>query len=301
MIDASLRRLSTSLMFLFLFLFVVATKQHLMAGDKDMGGAPQGTPASASEGTKESGSEPEADPTRYKIFTNSVGMKMVLIPGGEFTMGSDTGGSDERPPHKVFVNAFYMGATEVTQGQWEALMGNNPSRFRGDPELPVEKISWEDAQEFVRKLNAKEGTDSYRLPTEAEWEYACRAGSEGKFSFGDSEEELDRYAWYKDTSVREAHPVAGKRPNSWGLYDMHGNVWEWVNDWYSKDYYKESPGANPKGPLSGVFRVLKGGSWENAEWHQRCAARYGSGPQVRSGHSGLRVVRSLRPSKEAKP
>ncbi len=203
-------------------------------------------------------------------FENSVGMEFVLIPAGEFMMGSPEGEGDydERPQHKVIITRpFYMQTTPVTQAQWKKVIGRkflrrtkNPSYFKGD-DLPVERVSWKDAQRFLEKLNQKEQKGRYRLPTEAEWEYACRAGSATKYSFGNDEGRLGEYAWYDKNSGGKTHPVGQKKPNAWGLYDMHGNVWEWCSDWYDKDYYRNSPSRNPKGPTNGRYRVLRGGSW----------------------------------------
>jgi formylglycine-generating enzyme required for sulfatase activity len=185
-----------------------------------------------------------------------------LIRPGKFTMGSSTGSKDEQPPHEVEITKpFYLGQYEVTQGQWKAVMRNNPSFFKdcGD-NCPVESVSWEDVQEFIRKLNQMEGGSNYRLPTEAEWEYACRAGSQTAYTFGDDPGRLGDYAWYDGNSNRRTRPVGERKPNAWGLYDMHGNVWEWVQDWYSKGYYIDSPRLNPQGPSSGQAKVLRGGS-----------------------------------------
>jgi len=156
-------------------------------------------------------------------------------------------------------------------------MGSNPSRFKGD-DRPVEGITWEDVQEFIRRLNAKEGTDKYRLPTEAEWEYACQAGSDGKWTFGSDEKHLGEYAWHKGNSVKETHPVGKKRANAWGLYDMHGNVYEWCQDRYNQVYYSGSPELDPEGPSSGEERVLRGGSWGEGPNDTRCAYRNKCGP-----------------------
>lgn len=208
------------------------------------------------------------------LITNSIGMKMVLIPAGEFMMGSENGYSDQKPVHRVRITkAFYLGATEVTQGQYEQVMGTNPSRFRGDPQRPVELVSWPDAMEFCRKLSQKENQE-YRLPTEAEWEYACRAGSSTKWCFGDDESLLVDYAWYKKNDNGSTHAVGQKRPNAWGLYDMHGNVWEWCADWYDKDYYAKSAPHDPvcsQPPGFPAGRVVRGGS---------CGAAMHSGPSA---------------------
>jgi formylglycine-generating enzyme required for sulfatase activity len=165
-----------------------------------------------------------------------------------------------------------MGTTEVTQGQWRKIMGNNPSCFKNcGNNCPVEYVSWDNCQEFIRKLNRKEGTNKYRLPTEAEWEYACRAGSKKRFCFCDSDLRLGDYAWYSNNSSSKTHSVAQKKPNAWGLYDMHGNVWEWCQDGYGK--YPLSHVTDPKGPSSGSFRVIRGGSWDDHARYVRSANR----------------------------
>jgi len=237
---------------------------------------------------------------RFKIgggpddFTNSIGMKFVLVPAGNFMMGSSIGQGDdeEHPRHKVeTTKPFYLGIYEVTQAQWRAVMDGNPSDFKGD-DRPVEKVYWSDIQEFIRRLNAKEGTDKYRLPTEAEWEYACRAGSEKFYCFGDEKGRLDEYAWYRGNSGKQTHPVGQKKPNAWGLYDMHGNVWEWCADWYGKSYYRRSPASDPKGPGSGRNRVLRGGSWSSDARNCRSANRSGRYPDSRYDYDGFRLARN---------
>jgi formylglycine-generating enzyme required for sulfatase activity len=185
-------------------------------------------------------------------------MNFVRIPAGEFQMGSEND-SDEQPVHRVKISRdFEMGKCEVTQAQWQAVMGNNPSRFEGD-NLPVENVSWSDVQEFIKRLNQADSKYQYRLPTEAEWEYACRAGTTGDYA-GD----LDAMAWYEKNSGGKTHAVGQKQANAWGLYDMHGNVWEWCQDWYDSNYYRQSPGADPTGPTAGSARVFRGGSWDYA-------------------------------------
>jgi formylglycine-generating enzyme required for sulfatase activity len=217
---------------------------------------------------------------------NGVTMELVLIPAGSFTIGSNDGASDEKPPHPVTLSRpFYMGKYEVTQAQWQAVMGGNPSHFQGDDKLPVESVSWDDCQEFCKKLSAKSGK-AVRLPTEAEWEYACRAGSMGRFCFGDNDGGLGAYAWYTSNSDRKTHPVGQKKSNAWGLYDTHGNVWEWCADWYDK-----YPGS---GATSDFFRqkcrVLRGGGWGNGPFNCRSAYRSWCGPDLRSSLYGLRVA-----------
>ena len=242
-----------------------------------------------------------------KTITNSIGMKFVLIPAGNFTMGSQLspeqvarrfGGEaeffeDEHPPHPVEITKpFYLQTTEVSQGQWEKVMGNNPSRFKdcGD-DCPVEQVSWDDAQEFISKLNQLEGTNKYRLPTEAEWEYACKAKTETAYSFGDESDKLGEYAWFTDNSGGQTHPGGKKKPNAWGLYDMHGNVWEWCQDWYG-DYSSNSV-ADPKGPDKGENRVLRGGSWINGSWLLRSVSRNRNNPDGRGNFDGFRVAQDL--------
>ncbi len=183
-------------------------------------------------------------------FMNSIGMEFVLIPPGSFQMGcsseSEDCASDEKPRHEVEISqAFLLGKYEVTQAQWEAVMGNNPSWFEG-AKYPVENVSWNDVQEFIAKLLEKEGVQ-YRLPTEAEWEYAARAGSRTAYCFGDDKNQLRNYAWYDREDGM--HPVGKKMPNAWGLYDMHGNVWEWVQDWYGG--YSDGFERDPEGPRAG--------------------------------------------------
>ena len=229
-------------------------------------------------------------------ITNSVGIRLVLIPPGEFLMGSPAddrdASSDEEPQHNVRItNAFYLGVTEVTQAEYERVKGRNPSRFKGDPQRPVESLAWDDAEEFCRKLSEKEGV-TYRLPTEAEWEYACRAGTTTRYCFGDDEASLREYAWYDVNSDRTTHPVGEKKPNAWGLCDMHGNVWEWCADWYDGDYYASSAGSDPTGRVRGFDRVHRGGFFFNTAGCCRSAYRHRSSPRVRFHYLGFRVARS---------
>ncbi len=236
-----------------------------------------------------------------KTFTNSVGMEFVLIPAGEFMMGTKLlfQPKNETPRHKVIISeAFYMGKYEVTQEQWYKVMGNNPAHFKSErigmssQNHPVEKVSWDNAQEFIRKLNAKEGTNAYRLPTEAEWEYAARAGSETVYYFGDDADRLGEYAWYLGNAERKTHPAGQLKPNAWGLYDMHGNVLEWCQDWYGEDYYSHSPSKDPQGPASGSRRVVRGGDWGSIAWHCRSAFRTAWRPGLRFHILGFRLVRT---------
>ena len=227
------------------------------------------------------------------------GMEFVWIEGGEFLMGcgeSDIGcNNDEKPAHKVRVDGFWLGKYEVTQAQWQKIMGSNPSTFKGE-DRPVETVSWEDAQEFIKKLNATHPHPSqeekYWLPTEAEWEYAARAGTQTVYGFGDDAGKLGDYAWYAGNSGNQTHPVGQKEPNALGLYDMHGNVWEWTSDWHDWQYYSQSPAKDPQGPASGSGRVNRGGSWNYAAGLCRAARRYYYSPDVRGGNIGFRLVRT---------
>ena len=203
---------------------------------------------------------------------------------------------DDEKQHEVRISKpFYLQTTELSQGQWKKVMGNNPSHFKncGD-DCPVERVSWNDAQEFISKLNQLEDTTIYRLPTEAEWEYACRAGTSTIFSFGDDEGKLGEYAWYKNNSKKRTHPVKRKESNPWGLYDMHGNVFEWVeDDWH--DSYKGTPTDGsawiyePRGPS----RVMRGGSWDFEAHFCQSAARNGVVPGNQDGVIGFRVARDF--------
>ena len=234
---------------------------------------------------------------KITYYRNPLGMEFVEIPLGEFPMGSPSSESgrddDEGPVHKVRIaKPFFLGAYEVTQRQWEQVMGNNPSHFRGG-NRPVERVSWHDAQEFIRKLCAKEhvGQGTYRLPTEAEWEYACRAGSRTRFYSGDDDPTLSRIAWHRGSSHGRTHEVGRKLPNAFGLHDMSGNVWEWCQDWHDSGYYARSPVEAP-GPDAGFHRVARGGNWLYAPKLSRSANRFGFSPDERIGGVGFRVARS---------
>jgi formylglycine-generating enzyme required for sulfatase activity len=180
----------------------------------------------------------------------------------------------------------------MTQEQWQTVMRSNPSRYKGDLRRPVENVSWHEVQDFLRELAEKEAGKTYRLPTEAEWEYACRAGSAGAYCFGDDEARLREYAWYGEVTGRTTHPVGQLKPNNWGLYDMHGNVWEWVQDWYTEDYYKQRPNLDPdpQGPEKGEGRVLRGGCFWIPQEGARCASRRRLGPDACYDYIGFRIV-----------
>ena len=235
----------------------------------------------------------------YRVLVNSLGMVFVRIPAGEFRMGSDKGSDDEKPVHLVRISRpFDFGMFPVTQGQWRAVMQGNPSAFAGDPRRPVEQVSWRDVQDFIRRLNFRERGVAYHLPTEAEWEYAARAGSTMAYCFGDDARQLERYARYDKNSGRTTYPVGQLRPNTWGLYDIHGNVWEWVQDWYDGNTYarRGTAGAaavDPTGPLTGSNRVRRGGSWNRDAGRCRAAVRGFAVPGVRGGDLGFRLLREV--------
>jgi formylglycine-generating enzyme required for sulfatase activity len=226
-----------------------------------------------------------------KIVTKS-GIEMVLIPAGKFLMGDAQGEDDEKPVREVELSAFWMDACEVTQGSCQGLMGRNPSKFRGE-DRPAERLSWQFAIQYCNMRSLREGlkpcydlktqrcdftADGYRLPTEAEWEYACRAGTTSAWSFGGDGEELDKHAWFKANAAKTTHPVKERLPNPWGLFDMHGNVAEWCNDFYAATYGSGGPVKDPRGPDQGDERVLRGGSWNSGPETCRSAARKGETP-----------------------
>jgi formylglycine-generating enzyme required for sulfatase activity len=226
------------------------------------------------------------EPVSFNICCEQINMKFVHIPPGTFMMGS------LKTLHRVtLTKGFYMQTTQVTQKQWKALTGNNPSWFRHHEECPLEDVSWHDVQDFINKLNDKEGSDRYRLPTEAEWEYACRAGSDTTYCFGNDESELKEYAWYEKNSDRKTHPVGQLKPNPWGLYDMHGNVWEWCRDLYAN--YPVSAITDPMGNSTGSTRILRGGSWYNAAGFCRSSSRDPRSPYKKNPAIGFRLVRDL--------
>lgn len=222
---------------------------------------------------------------------NGALFKVVWVEGGTFTKGatSEQGSDaddDEKPTHGVTLSGYYIGETLVTQALWKAVMGDNPSRWKDDC-LPVERVSWNDTQEFIKKLNNMTGR-TFRLPTEAEWEYAARGGSKSqgcKYSGGNN---VDEVAWYFNNSGRKTHPVKQKRANELGLYDMSGNVWEWCGDWYG-DYGSGSQ-TNPKGLSTGSNRVVRGGSWFSLAKRCRVSNRRGNAPLHRGNYRGLRLV-----------
>ncbi len=213
--------------------------------------------------------------------------QMIYVSGGTFEMGSNNGYDNEKPVHTVTVNSFYMGKYEVTQKQWKAIMGNNPSEFKGD-NLPVENVSWNGVQEFIKKLNQKTGKH-YRLPTEAEWEFTARGGNKSRGYEYSGSNDINEVAWYWDNAGRKNHFVGQKSPNELGIYDMSGNVWEWCQDWYDENYYRHSPQNNPQGPESGSLRVHRGGGWDYGAPRCRVADR-GYWPGFGYDNLGFRIA-----------
>ena len=239
---------------------------------------------------------------QLKQITNSIGMKLVLIHPGSFTMGSaeeESGRKDRELRHEVTLSkSFYLGVYEVTQGQYEHVNGTNPNRSKTNP-LPLQNVSWEDAVAFCTKLSElpeeKAAGRVYRLPTEAEWEYACRATSGAAYSFGDSADLLGDFAWFKEDRMLATLPVGLKKANRWGLYDMHGNVYEWCHDWYAD--YPSSEVTDPQGPRIGSERVFRGGCSSDVAVNCRSSYRYSIVPIFRSHEFGLRVAMSA-PAKQ---
>jgi formylglycine-generating enzyme required for sulfatase activity len=253
---------------------------------------------------------PVAAQAAGQAWTNSIGMVFVPIAAGSFQMGSDANDSEaaanEKPKHGVTISKpFLLGKFEVTQAQWEAVMGSSPFTLdRSNPfyNLPgmaarITKpdhpatVSWNDAQDFIKRLNQKEGHARYRLPTEAEWEYAARAGTTTAYSFGDDAKQLGRFAWFgEDFTSGGSHPVGRKPANPWGLHDIHGNAWEWVQDRYADGYGTSAPQVDPSGPSTGSGREVRGGSWHSTAGGWRSAFRKEYAPDYRGISIGFRVA-----------
>jgi formylglycine-generating enzyme required for sulfatase activity len=229
--------------------------------------------------------------------TGKAQLKMRLIPAGSFLMGSPGGETDsyddEAPQHQVTISkSFYMGIYEVTQVQWAAVMGTRPSGFGYIADNPVEQVSWDDCQKFIQKLNTM-GLGTFRLPTEAEWEYACRAGSTTRFPWGEdpSYNLIGQYAWYSSNSSSKTQTVGLQKPNAWGLFDMNGNVYEWCSDWYAS--YGAEKQTDPKGPTTGSGRVIRGGGWSIYPQYCRSANRDDDSPSSKFDNLGFRLVRMV--------
>lgn len=242
-------------------------------------------------------------------MNTETGIEMVRLPAGRFIMGDEN--EVDAQPHEVAVGSFYIDKYPVTQQQYKKVMAENPSRWKAE-ENPVEQVRWSDAVKFCNARSVKEGlrpcydlqtwqcnfdADGYRLPTEAEWEYACRAGTTTMYFFGNDLSKLSDYAWLDENSGGKPRPVGQKLPNPWGLYDMHGNVWQWCNDFYKVDYYQQSPEQNPKGPETGETKVVRGGAWKFSADSCRSGYRYNEDPgysDVCFGYDiyGFRCVRN---------
>jgi formylglycine-generating enzyme required for sulfatase activity len=248
------------------------------------------------------GTTPSASGSRFYRAVAMSRTNMVFVSPGTFTMGSPTNEVDryydEGPQMTVTLSqGFWMAIFPVTQQEYQSVMTNNPSHFTGDPNLPVEQVTWSNATNYCANLTRRELASgqipaglAYRLPTEAEWEYACRAGTSTRFYYGDDigYGSLASQVWYLNNSSSHTQPVGQKPPNPWGLYDICGNVWEWCQDWYGT--YPGGSTANPQGPATGEFRVLRGGSWDDPAWNARSACRYGDTPDWISDYYGFRVV-----------
>ena len=226
--------------------------------------------------------------TNRTFTTNGVNFTMVGVQGGTFQMGSNDGDNDEKPVHSVTLGSYYIGQTEVTQALWTAVMGSNPSYFEGD-NLPVEQVSWNDCQTFIRNLNQLTG-EHFRLPTEAEWEYAAQGGRHSRGFIYSGNTNIDYVAWYTSNSSGKTHPVAQKQANELDIYDMSGNVYEWCQDWCGD--YSSSAQTNPKGPSSDSYRVCRGGSWLNGAWNCRTACRGNLTPSLTHYYLGFRLALS---------
>lgn len=229
---------------------------------------------------------PEKDVTPGQTTSGPYGIQFVDIPAGTFCMGSTSGYDQEKPVHQVTLSRFEIGKFEVTQAQWEAVMGTNPSDIKNCPQCPVEQVSWDDCQAFIRRLNGENREFLYSLPSEAQWEYACRAGTTGDYAGN-----LNEIGWYggdSQTQPVSKQPVGLKRANAWGLYDMHGNVWEWCQDWFGA--YLSKSVTNPNGPSKGSKRVCRGGSWYNTADLCRSAFRGDMSPGMGRKDFGFRLV-----------
>jgi formylglycine-generating enzyme required for sulfatase activity len=279
----------------------------ILAGLAPLGCQKAGAPQAASE---------------LPMIKTPSGGELVQIPAGFFEMGSRYGREEEKPVHQVGIDSFLMDRHEVTQAQYENVgkveAFPNPSHFQG-ADLPVEQVTWPQAARFCNARSRLEGlqpcynedsgacdfdANGYRLPTEAEWEYACRAGTNSSYAFGDEPRQLGDFAWFADNSGKKTHPVGRKKPNPWGLFDMHGNVAEWCQDVYDPSYYKASPEKTPRGPDEGNEYVLRGGSWKSPADALRSTYRIGETPGFSDAclardAIGFRCVRKAPPSKDA--
>lgn len=232
--------------------------------------------------------KPIANKTSLHFAVKGITFTMIHVEGGSFQMGSERNQNNEKPVHTVSLSDYHIGQTEVTQALWTAVMGNNPSNNKGD-NLPVDNVSWNDCIDFIKKLNAITGA-TFRLPTEAEWEFAARGGNASKGFIYSGSNDINEVAWYAENSADATHPVAQKKANELGLYDMSGNVYEWCNDIYGKSYYKSSPEHNPQGADNGSSRVLRGGCYYNNADNCRVSFRNDFYPNRAYINDGLRLA-----------
>ena len=241
------------------------------------------------EDAQTSSSDQNGGNVNYKVYTvNGVSFKMIAVKGGTFQMGSDDWYEWEKPVHQVTLSDYFIGETEVTQELWSAVMGSNPSGFTGNMQRPVEQVSWNDCQAFISKLNELTG-EAFRLPTEAQWEYAARGGNQAQGRLYSGSDAIDDVAWYKSNSSSTTNPVKTKAPNELGIYDMSGNVYEWCSDW--KGSYSSAAQTDPTGPATGSARVIRGGGWGNIAKGCRVASRCcGGTPSYSFSNLGLRLA-----------
>lgn len=279
-----------------LIVFLMLACAFMSAGQPPEMAMRQERDAAEREPARTGGEATERSSSSGRLFQQRFGIQpieFVPIAAGSFWMGCSSGDSqcdpDETPRHQVRIaKGFELGKYEVTQAQWEAVMGANPSEMR-DPDLPVETVSWEDVQSFLGRLNTLDDGYRYRLPTEAEWEYAARAGTNES-----SVANLDAQAWSRDNSDKKSHPVGQKLPNAWGLYDMQGNVWEWCADWFDVGYYRTAAEVDPTGPSAGTHRVVRGGGWYSGSRYCRVSVRGWVSPEARGSNDGFRCAREVR-------
>lgn len=293
--------MKAKLSFIFLFLFMAS--QPLISYGQASGGAikrpvkkPTQTttaPAKPAKPSSSGNSKPSTSSSNCSAILAQLERDMVFVEGGTFTMGAtpeqgNDANGDEKPAHQVTLSSFYICKHEVTQTEWQAVMGSNPSKFKG-ANRPVEQVSWNDCQTFISRLNSITGKN-FRLPTEAEWEYAARGGNKSQGNKFSGSNTLDEVGWYSENSGNETHNVMTKSPNELGVYDMSGNVYEWCQDRFGENYYSSSPQSNPKGPSSGSNRVLRGGGWCNGAWGCRVSHRFNGTPDGRGSNLGLRLA-----------
>ena len=242
---------------------------------------------------------------RCKSLVTTLHEDMVKIAEGSYLMGSNEGEDDERPIHNVIVDSFFLAKHEITQQQWVEIMETQPWKdleyVREGDNYPAVNVTWYDVKQFIRKLNLISG-EHFRLPTEAEWEYACRAGSNTKYAHGSLKMGLAHYAWFYDNAFKKderyAHEVGTLKPNKWELFDMMGNVYEWCSDWYSRNYYNKCPVNNPQGPLYGKYKVVRGGDWSLTDYFLRVASRRYYSPHFKDINLGFRLAMDMEKTKK---